>query len=77
VMLFNILPSDECQMSLFDTEDDKKNQAAIEWMDKINARFGNDSVKFASCGTQKHWQMRSEFRSPRFTTQWTELLEVD
>ena len=45
-------------------------------MDKINAEQGTDVVKFASCGLEKHWQMKSEMKSSRYTTHWKELLEV-
>ncbi len=77
VMLFNLMPDNESQLSLFDHPKKEKNRVCIDWMDKINTRFGTDAIKFAACGTQKHWQMKSEHRSARFTTHWSELLEVD
>lgn len=76
VMLFEIHPEGESQRSLFDTEKSIKNKVTLDSMDKINRRFGADSVKFAACGTGKHWQMKAEHRSARFTTHWEELLEV-
>ena len=42
-------------------------------MDAINAEFGRDTVRTAASGTEKRWAMRSENRSPRFTTCWDEL----
>jgi DNA polymerase V len=77
VMLMDIHPSAEAQMDLFGASSSEKSKAAIFWMDEINARFGSDTVKFAACGTKKHWQMRSEHRSNRYTTHWGELFEVD
>ena len=42
-------------------------------MDAINAEFGRDTLRTAASGTEKRWAMRSENRSPRFTTCWAEL----
>ena len=42
-------------------------------MDQINARFGRDTVKVASCGTEKKWVLRSEFKSPAYTTRFKEI----
>ena len=36
-------------------------------------QFGRDTVTTGANGTEKRWAMRSENRSPRFTTQWDEL----
>lgn len=80
VIFFNLHPQDQSQMSLFGNHltaaVSEKSKKAISLMDKINEKYGTDSVKFAACGTKKHWEMRSEFRSPRFTTHWGEVLEV-
>jgi len=42
-------------------------------MDAINAEFGRDTVRAGAVGTEKRWAIRSENRSPRFTTRWDEL----
>jgi DNA polymerase V len=44
--------------------------------DAINARFGRGTVEFAAGGVKKEWQMRQEFRSPHYTTDWKELAVV-
>jgi DNA polymerase V len=45
-------------------------------MDEINTRFGNAAIRSAASGTQdskQAWQMRSNNRSPNYTTKWDEL----
>ncbi len=76
IILFNIHPEDESQMNLFTSMASEKAKRATLLMDQINSKYGTDSVKFAACGTTKHWQMLSEHRSQRFTTHWKEILEV-
>ena len=76
IILLEIHPENENQQELFAGESIEKAKIAIASMDQINAKFGTDVVKFAACGTEKHWQMRSEHRSARFTTHWGDLLEV-
>ncbi|MBC7652094.1 MAG: DUF4113 domain-containing protein, partial [Deinococcales bacterium] len=36
----------------------------------------NDIIKFASSGTTRNWKMQKNFHSPRYTTRWDELYEV-
>jgi len=48
----------------------------METMDNINFGMRGDVLKFASSGTKRNWKMRQEFHSPRYTTRWDELYEV-
>lgn len=45
-------------------------------MDAINRRFGRDAVFNAAEGVARPWAMRREFLSPRYTTDWGEVLKV-
>ena len=76
VILQEIHPKDQCQLDLFTSQFSEPIRPVISLMDRINERFGTDTLKFAACGVNKHWQMRAEFKSNRFTTHWDELLEV-
>ena len=42
-------------------------------LDKINQRFGMNTVRTARAGTKQQWQMRSGHRSKRYTSRWDEL----
>ncbi|QWE23894.1 Y-family DNA polymerase [Polynucleobacter sp. AP-Elch-400A-B2] len=62
------------QQSLFDDMEVKgKSAGLMKAMDSINSRFGNAAIKTAAVGTKQDWQMRSNNRSPNYTTQWDEL----
>ena len=52
---------------------DEKLMAAI---DLLNMRYGSGTIRFASEGIRQDWKMRSDMRSPRYTTRWDELLVV-
>ena len=50
-----------------------RSRSSPSWMGAnrlLNRRFGRDMVSFAAAGWRCSWKMRSEFLSPRFTTNW-------
>ena len=65
------------QQSLFDDVQSKgKSASLMKVVDAINTRFGNAVIRSAAAGThhtKQAWQMRSNNRSPNYTTQWDEL----
>ncbi len=42
-------------------------------MDRVNLRYGRDSLYFAACGRERPWEMRRAHVSPAFTSCWREL----
>ena len=62
------------QGSLFDAAADQARSAALmSAMDEVNRLFGSGMLRSGASGTRQRWSMRSENRSPRFTTRWDEL----
>jgi len=65
------------QQSLFeDVESKGKSASLMKAVDQINTRFGNAVIRSAAAGTnntKQAWQMRSNNKSPNYTTQWDEL----
>jgi len=62
------------QQSLFDDIEVKgKSAGLMKALDSINSRFGNAVIRSAATGTTQAWQMRSDKRSPNYTTRWDEL----
>ena len=55
------------------TDSEEKSAPLMHTNDSLNRRFGADVVKWASSGTRLAWAMKSENRSPRYTTHWNEL----
>ena len=42
-------------------------------MDRLNARFGRDTVFPAAMGVERGWRLSAAHRSPRYTTRIEEL----
>jgi DNA polymerase V len=49
----------------------------MQKFDLINNRYGRYSLKSAALGSSQKWQMKSNQRSKRYTTEWSELLNVE
>jgi DNA polymerase V len=75
-MLLELVPAARAQGSLFDPPDTARSKARMCAVDALNRRFGRDTVTFATSGRHRAWQLRRDFISPRFTTNWDELLRV-
>jgi DNA polymerase V len=77
VMLFSLVPQDSIQQDLFATNtDNPKNKILSKALDDINKRMGIDTISFAANGVNTNWKMRSELRSPCYTTKWSDILVI-
>lgn len=77
VMLTGLIPEETHQTSFFDPEEDSpKRRALMEALDSVNAKWGRDTLGFTAAGVDRSWTMRSGYRSPRYTTVWSELPQV-
>ncbi len=77
VMLGNLVPADEVQLTMFDTGESPERKQLLLAMDSINGRFGKETVKPAVLGTGgKPWKLKQSQRSGRFTTCWEEIMVV-
>jgi len=56
--------------------DDERSKTTMAMLDGINARYGRGTLRYAATGTRHGWDLRAEKRSPRYTTEWDELLKV-
>jgi DNA polymerase V len=74
VMLMDLSPATYHRRDLFDTRDQVRQARLMRALDRLNADHGARTVHFGNLGgSRPAWAMRQEFRSPRYTTQWTEL----
>ena len=55
----------------------KQSDSIMRAIDQINYRHGNSTIKLASEGVEKKWEMRREKVSPCYTTRFDELVEVN
>ena len=77
VNLFGIIPEDQIQLGLFDRPSKIESKSLSETIDILNSKYGKNKVKLATVGNrEKEWALVKAHRSPRFTTQWDELLTV-
>jgi DNA polymerase V len=74
------------QQDMFDISDTHDKSARLmQTIDSINQKMGRATIKLASEGVQKYkqaqikqpWRMKQEMMSPRYTTDWDELLQVN
>lgn len=77
VNLLQLVPDNEIQTNLFELKSKSESKEITDVMDALNNKFGKNTVKIATVGNrEKEWALIKEHRSPRFTTQWDELLTI-
>ena len=77
VMITELLPETIRQPALWGELDRDRREQAWRVMDKLNATLGRDTVRILGSGPKEAaWKLRSEHRSPRWTTRWDELPKV-
>jgi len=86
VMLLDLQPAGLQQLELDlggdDTQREQRNNRLMAAMDAIQDRFGRESIRLGATVAPvdragfSGWQMKQERRSPRYTTDWAELVEV-
>ncbi|EKD92415.1 MAG: hypothetical protein ACD_29C00022G0001 [uncultured bacterium] len=77
VILLDLLSEKIKQADLFATENNGDNQVLMTLLDRINDRWGKQSLFLAAEGIHKSWSVKSVRRSPRYTTHWDELVRCD
>ena len=76
VFLGGLIPQNQIQLSLFSqanlTERNKRTEL-MATLDKVNRRWGSNTLQVASQGIKKAWKMNQSFISPHYTTRWQEI----
>lgn len=74
VMLTLLSDKGARQATLFDDPVARaRSEKLMEAMDAINREFGRGTLRSGASGVVQRWAMRTENRSPRYTTRWDEL----
>jgi len=77
VFLSGITPQEYVQGNLFEQKERINKGKLQKTFDAINAKYGKSTVFSGLVGTRvKDWELIKEHRSPRYTTQWSELLKI-
>ena len=84
VVLLDLRPERPEQTHLFHTPDPRR-KALMAALDAVNARYGAGTLALAAAAPamapgrdaqREAWQMQQARRSPRYTTEWSELFAV-
>lgn len=75
IILNHIVPRTENQMNLFE-DDGPDKETLLQVVDLINGRYGAKTIQSAACGIDQAWRAVSNFRSPKYTTAWNEILRI-
>jgi len=74
VTFSRISPREGRQISLFSQGNScEKSEKMMKALDAANARWGRGTIFLAAEGTKKEWQVKSEYRSPAYTSEWDEI----
>lgn len=77
VMFSEIVSEDDVPLNfLGECYLDDKRKLLMDTVDKLNRKYGQDTLFYASNGIQKDWQMRRAKLSPHYTTRWSDLPRV-
>jgi len=77
VNLTQLVHRNEVQTSLFDNPHKSESDMITSVIDNLNDKFGKNKIKVATVGNRsKKWALIKEHRSPRYTTQWGELMNI-
>ena len=64
------------QQSLFESHYPQNAEALMRIFDDIKKKYGRNSIRLAAEGKTMLWKMKSQQRSPAYTTRWDELPHV-
>jgi DNA polymerase V len=76
VFLGGLISQKQIQLSLFSQPNLKERNKKTELMatlDKVNKRWGRNTLQVASQGIKKPWKMNQSCVSPHYTTRWQEI----
>ena len=76
VILSGLVPADHRQGDVFTSGPDEWLVKLSAVVDRINYRHGRDTVRVAGAGYDPSWHHKQQWMSPRYTTQWKEILQV-
>jgi len=77
VLLGGLTPDTQCQTQLFVAEPDVRIRRVTDVVDRLNLRYGKDTVRFANQGFRTGaWHAKHERRSKCYTTRVKDILTV-
>ena len=68
--------STQAQLDWINPGDSDKRIELMRCVDALNSRFGRGSIKVGTEALNQAWSMRRDKLSPKYTTQFTDLLRI-
>jgi DNA polymerase V len=75
VLLADLCPASAAPLDVFAAASPRR-AALMAVMDRLNAKYGRDTLFPAAAGVERRWETRAARRSPRYTTRLSELPRV-
>jgi DNA polymerase V len=76
VILLDLVSSHCRQGLLFEEFGDDRTRGFVDAVEEVAARYGPGGGFWAAQGIDQSWSMRREMRTPRYTTNWSEIPEI-
>jgi DNA polymerase V len=76
IMALCLIPEAEVQFNLFNNYEAERLNRLSSLMDKLNKHYGAGSIRLGSEGHNPKWNLRRDFLSPNYTTNWKEIIKV-
>ena len=76
VILSDLRNKDYNQLSLFERGDSISDEKLMQVIDHVNNCEGKGTIKSAACGVNNKWWMARNYKSPCYTTRWSDILKV-
>ena len=77
VLLLDLVSSSFRQGLLFEEHGSSRRSEFVNAVEESASRYGGGGAFWGGQGIGKQWRMRREMRTPRYTTHWDDLLEVE
>jgi DNA polymerase V len=62
------------QHDLFTPSQADRSRKLMVVLDRINQRYGKQTVQIASTGITPEWAMKRDYMSPKYTTRWCDVV---
>ena len=78
IMLLDLVPESYKQSHFFAENDNDDQDDFMSLVDNLNKSMGPKTLFYLSQGiNNKEWRMKCDKRSKRYTTKWSDILEVN
>lgn len=74
--LLDLVSRDHAQFDLFQCHQPERSDQLMQALDQVNSKYGRGTLHLCAEGIHKKWAMRQNFKSPAYTTRWSDIPQV-